>query len=152
MFAAIVLVLATAFPSTNRTAWMRPESFQLTVGMPRADAVRVLKDSGWKAQKGDHNNQLVVDYAGNKSLTLEFTKERLTSIRFELFVMQPEVGGVFDEEKTFLRNLLGEPKNTKSKSMLIYDGTLPNVMVVQTKDASKGLGVLVVRYYDPVAR
>jgi len=150
MLLALALFLATAFPSSSRTAWMRPESFRLTIGMSREDAVKTLKDDGWKPEKGDRDNQLIVDYAGNKSLTLEFQRERLTSIRFELFVMMPEVGGAFDEEKTFLRNKHGEPKAIKSKSMLIYDSTLPNIMVVQTKDQTKGLGVLAVRYYDPL--
>jgi len=38
----------------------------------------------------------------------------------------------------------------------VYDHTLPNVMVVLADDpksanGQKGLGILVVRYYDPVA-
>src|ERR1051325_2790828 len=152
MLAANALTLATPFPSNNRTAWMRPESFRLTIGMPRAETVKNLTDDGWKPQKGDRDNQLIVDYAGNKSLTLEFQKERLTSIRFELFVMTDEITGVFDEEKAFLKAKHGAPKAVKSKSMLIYDSTLPNIMVVMTKDLSKGLGVLAVRYYDPLAK
>lgn len=152
MLLIVALLLSTAFPSSSRTAWMRPESFRLTMGMQRAEAVKRLKEDGWKPEKGDNANQLIVDYAGNKSLTLEFQKERLTSIRFELFVMIPEVGGAFEEEKTFLKNTFGEPKPVKSKSMVIYDSTLPNIMVVQTKDDTKGLGVLAVRYYNPVAK
>jgi len=151
MLIAALLFSSAAFPSSSRTAWMRPESFRLTIGMPRAEVVRTLKEDGWKPEKGDHANQLIVDYAGNKSLTLEFARERLTSIRFELFVMMPEVGGAFDEEKTYLRNVFGEPKPVKSKSMVIYDAALPHIMVVQTKDDTKGLGVLAVRYYNPVA-
>jgi len=152
MLLAIALFLTTAFPSSSRTAWMRPESFRLTIGMSREAAVKTLKEDGWKPEKGDRDNQIIVDYAGNKSLTLEFQRERLTSIRFELFVMMPEVAGAFDEEKTFLRNKHGAPKAIKSKSMLIYDSTLPNIIVVQTTDKTKGLGVLAVRYYDPVVR
>jgi hypothetical protein len=149
MLLIVALLLSTAFPSSSRTAWMRPASFRLTVGMPRTEAVKTLTEDGWKPQKGDRENQMIIDYAGNKSLTLEFQKDRLTSIRFELFVMMPEVAGAFDEEKTYLRNTLGAPKPVKSKAMLIYDATLPNIMVVQTKDVTKGLGVLAVRYYDP---
>jgi hypothetical protein len=148
---AALLFSTAAFPSGSRTAWMRPESFRLTIGMPRAEVVKTLKDDGWKPEKGEKDNQLIVDYAGNKSLTLEFQKERLTSIRFELFVMIPEVAGAFDEEKEFLHAMHGAPKPVKSKSLLIYDARLPNIMVVQTKDNSKGLGVLAVRYYNPVA-
>ena len=148
MFAIVALLLATAFPSSSRTAWMRPESFRLTIGMQRVEAVRRLTEDGWKPAKGDHENQLIVDYAGNKSLTLEFQRERLTSIRFELFVMLPEIGGAFDEEKTFLKNTFGDPKPVKSKALVIYDAALPNIMVVQTKDQAKGLGVLAVRYFE----
>jgi len=152
MLLIVALLLSTAFPSSSRTGWMRPESFRLTIGMQRTEVVRRLKEDGWKPEKGDRDDQMIVDYAGNKSLTLEFQKERLTSIRFELFVMIPEVGGAFDEEKTFLKNTFGEPKPIKSKSMVIYDSALPNIMVVQTKDPTKGLGVLAVRYYNPVAK
>jgi hypothetical protein len=148
----LALLLATPFPASNRTAWMRPESFRLTLGMARADAVKRLTEDGWKPQKGDNANQMIVDYSSNKSLTLDFQKDRLASVRFELFVMIPEVGSAFDEEKTFLHNTLGDPKPIKSKSMIIYDAMLPNVMVVQTKDNSKGLGVLAVRYYNPVLK
>lgn len=152
MLLTIALLLSTAFPSSSRTAWMRPESFRLNLGMQRAEVVRRLKEDGWKPEKGDRDNQLIVDYAGNKSLTLEFQKERLSSIRFELFLMMPEVAGAFNEEKTFLRNTRGEPKPIKSASMIIYDSELPHIMVVQTKDETKGLGVLAVRYYNPVAK
>ena len=152
MLLFLALLLATPFPSSNRTAWMRPESFRLTVGMTREEAMKRLKEDGWKPEKGDNANQVIVDYSSNKSLTLEFQKERLSSIRFELFVMIPEVGSAFEEERTFLHNTLGEPKDVKSKSMIIYDTSLPNIMVVQTKDNSKGLGVLAVRYYNPVLK
>ena len=42
----------------------------------------------------------------------------------------------------------------KSKSVLLYDSMLPNVMVVvradpKSENGQKGLGILVVRYYDP---
>jgi len=152
MLLLVALLLSTPFPSSSRTAWMRPESFRLTIGMARTEVMKRLKEDGWKPQKGDNDNQMIVDYSSNKSLTLEFQKERLASVRFELFVMIPEVGSAFDEERTFLRNTLGDPKPIKSKSMIIYDATLPNVMVVQTKDNSKGLGVLAVRYYNPVLK
>jgi len=152
MLFLVALLVANPFPSSSRTAWMRPESFRLAIGMHRAEAVRRLTEDGWKPEKGDHPDQLILDYTSNKSLTLEFRKERLTSIRFELFVMIPEVASVFDEEKTFLRSRFGEPKPIKSKALVIYDSALPNIMVVQTKDESKGLAVLAVRYYNPVAK
>ena len=104
MLFLVALLVANPFPSSSRTAWMRPESFRLAIGMQRAEAVRRLTEDGWKPEKGDHPDQLILDYTSNKSLTLEFRKERLTSIRFELFVMIPEVASVFDEEKTFLRS------------------------------------------------
>ena len=62
------------------------------------------------------------------------------------------IGAAFDAEKKFLRDSLGAPKAIKSKSMVIYDSTLPRVMAVMTTDMKKGLGTLAVRYYEPVKR
>ena len=155
MIAFLVLLLATEFPSNSKTSWMRPESFHLAVGMSRAETLRKLEDSGWKTKKGDEADQLVIDYGDDKEVTLQFNRDRLRSIRFELFVFLPDAKTAFAEEKAFLRDTLGEPKRLKSKSVLVYNDMLPNVMVVLSADpksanGSKGLGILVVRYYDPL--
>src|SRR5512142_2922388 len=99
MLPIIALLLATAFPSASRTSWMRPESFHLAIGMHRREVVRILEEGGWKAQKGDDANHLIVDYTPTASLTLEFRKERLRSIRFELFTILTQIGAAFEEEK-----------------------------------------------------
>lgn len=156
MIVLAAVLLATAFPSTSKTSWMRPESFHLTVGMSREEADKSLADHGWKAKKGDDDERLIIDYADDKSVTLQFRRKRLQSIRFELYLFLPDAPTAFDEEKTFLRQSLGEPKKLKSKSVVLYDGVLPNVMVVlaanpRSENGQKGLGILVVRYYDPVA-
>ena len=153
---ALALLLATAFPSTSKTSWMRPDSFHLAVGMRRDEAVKALADRGWKTKKGDDDNHLVIDYADDKAVTLQFHRDRLRSIRFELFLFLPEAKQAFSEEKEFLLTSLGKPKRSRSKSVVVYDQTLPNVMVVLADDpksanGQKGLGILVVRYYDPVA-
>jgi hypothetical protein len=145
----LALFLAASFPSSSQTSWMRPEAFHLTVGMSRADAIHAITDLGLKPQKGDDDRHVIVDYTPTKSLTLEFSKARLRSIRFEYFTMTEEIGGAFDEQKKFLRETFGNPKPIPSKSMLIYDSTLPNVMAVVTNNPRKHLGTLVVRYYDP---
>ena len=145
------LLLATAFPSTDKTSWMRPESFHLIIGMERAAAEKALEK--WHPKPGRDENELVVDYSDDKSLTLQFSKNRLTAVRFELFVFLPEVRKVFDEERSYLEGARGKaPKTTKT--ILIYDNALPNVMVVAKDDPTseqgkQGLGVLAVRYYDP---
>src|SRR5436305_1211670 len=72
MNAALALSLATAFPSTSRTSRMRPESFHLTIGMNRAEAVEALESNGWKLKHGADEEHFVVDYADDKSLTLHF--------------------------------------------------------------------------------
>ena len=149
MLAALVLFLATAMPSAKGTAWMHPESFHLVVGMPRAEAMKTLSEGGWKPTKGRDADELIVDYTQTKALTLQFRKERLHSIRFELFGMLPEVQRAFDEQKSVLAKRLGEPRPTRSKSTLIYDGTLPNVMVVIAENQQRGLPMLAVRYFDP---
>lgn len=147
----LALLLATAFPSNSRTAWMRPEAFQLVIGMPRAEAMEKLEK--WAPKPGKDAGELVIDYADDKALTLQFKKDRLTSVRFELFVFLPEIRLAFDEEKARLAEALGKPRKA-TKSILIYDNALPNVMVVAADDpksnqAKSGIGVLAIRYYDP---
>ena len=153
MIVLLALLLATEFPSNSKTSWMRPESFHLAVGMSRAETLQKLE--AWKLKKGDDENQLVIDYGDDKEVTLQFHHDRLRSIRFQLYLFLPDAKTAFAEEKAFLRETLGPPKKLKSKSVLLYNDTLPNVMVVLSADpksanGSKGLGILVVRYYDPL--
>jgi hypothetical protein len=154
MIAVLALFFATAFPSNSRTSWMRPESFHLKIGMNRAAAVKALESNGWKTRRGDTDGQLIVDYTVDKSITLQFHSERLSSIRFELFTILPEAPIAFEEERASLRETLGQPR-IGSKKIVVYDQILPNVMVVLSADpksaqAQQGVGMLVVRYYDPV--
>lgn len=147
----LALLLATAFPSTSRTSWMRPDSFHLTIGMSRVEAMTALEK--WAPKPGKDANEVVVDYSDDKALTLQFRKDRLASIRFELFVFLPEIRLAFEEERASLAESLGKPRKA-TKSILIYDNALPNVMVVANDDpksqhGKQGLGVLAVRYYDP---
>jgi hypothetical protein len=149
--AVLALLLFAGMPSNSRTSWMRPDAFRLTIGMPRAQVMRALEK--WEPKKGRTANELVVDYTDDKALTLEFREGRLTSIRFELVAYVNAIRGAFDEEKSWLRDAHGAPRMA-TKSILVYDNTLPNVMVVVNDDPSteqgkKGLGVLAVRYYDP---
>ena len=153
MTALLVLFLATAFPSTSKTSWMRPEAFHLTIGMTRKEAMSTLKSSGWKARKADDRKQVILDYADDKTITLTFVGDRLRSIRFELFTILHDAHGAFDEEMAYLRTARGEPRKN-SKSVALYDDALPNVMVVLANDpkseqGQKGVGMVVVRYYDP---
>jgi hypothetical protein len=150
-----MLLLAIFFavaPVSNETSWMRPDSFHLTIGMPKAEALRALTSSGLKPRDGDHAGQTIVDITPTKSLTLEFTKNRLQSVRFELFTMLDRIDGAFAEEKRFLHDSLGAPKPIPSRSMVIYDTTSPRVMAVVTTDRKQGLGMLAVRYYVPVGK
>ncbi|MEA2342729.1 MAG: hypothetical protein QOF63_898 [Thermoanaerobaculia bacterium] len=156
MIAVLAIFFATAFPSNSKTSWMRPESFHLTVGMKRAAAVKALESNGWHTKKGDAAGQLIVDYSDDKSLTLQFAGERLTSIRFELFTILQDAPKAFEEERAFLRQSLGKPRQG-TKKILIYDHKLPNVMAILSADpkseqAQKGVGMVVVRYYDPAVK
>jgi hypothetical protein len=153
VIALIALLLATSFPSSSRTSWMRPESFHLTIGMSRAEAVQALESSGWKLKRGADDEHYVIDYADDKSLTLHFNRARLHSVRFELFVFVGQARKAFAEETSFLHEALGKPR-VASKSLVVYDNRLPNVVVVLNDDPKsesgrKGVGMLVVRYYDP---
>ena len=157
MIALLTLWLATAFPSESRISWMRPESFHLAIGMNRGETMKALQSKGWKPKKGDKPGELVLDYADDKTLTMVFGGDRLESIRFELFMILHDAHGAFDEEKSYLRSSLGPPKKLKSKSVLLYDNKLPNIMVVLTADpksvqGQKGVGLLVVRYFDPLQK
>lgn len=154
MIAVVALLLATAFPSSSRTSWMRPESFHLSIGMARAAAVQELESHGWKLKRGDDDAHWTVDYAEDKSFTLHFSRGRLHSVRFELFAIVGQAHDAFAEERSFLQESLGKPR-VASKALVVYDNRLPNVMVVLNDDpksetGQKGIGMLVVRYYDPV--
>lgn len=147
----LALLLSTAFPSTSRTSWMRPESFHLAIGMTRADAMTALEK--WAPKPGKDADEVVVDYSDERALTLQFRKGRLTSVRFELFVFLPDIRPAFEEERARLAESRGKPRKA-TKSILIYDNALPNVMVVAADDpksqqGKQGIGVLAVRYYDP---
>ena len=152
----LALVLATAFPSNSKTSWMSPQAFRLIIGMTRADAVKTLEESGWTVKAGKRQNELVIDYGDEKSLTLDFNRQRLRSVRFELFGFLPHVRAAFDEQKALLKKEHGEPKKgARSSSVVVYDDRLPSIIVVLSDDpksayGQKGIGFLAVRYYDPV--
>lgn len=154
----VALLFAIAFPSSSKTAWMRPEAFRLSVGMARAEATKELEKSGWTPKVGDNPRQIVVEYGEEQALTLDFERDRLHSIRFELFTFLPDAEKVFAEQRDYLRTKFGAPsKRVKSKQIVLYDHTLPNVMAVLSADphsenGKKGLALLVVRYYDPAVR
>jgi hypothetical protein len=144
---APILALLLTIAAAPATDWMRLEAFHLTIGMPRADAVDAIR--AWHPKAGKDANEVYIDYTDDKSLTLEFRKERLRSVRFELFTLLPQVRKAFEEK----RAAMGEPRKA-TRSILIYDNALPNAMVVVADDPNsaqgkKGLGVLAVRYYDP---
>ena len=147
----LLALLLTAFPSTSKTSWMRLESFRLSIGMTREQVVDAV--AKWNPKFGKDKNEIVIDYDGDKALTLEIRNDRLRSVRFELFAFLPEIRKAFEEERKHLRASRGAPRKA-TKAVLVYDNALPNVMVVVTDDPKseqgrKGLGILAVRYYDP---
>ncbi len=151
-----VLALINSFPSNSKTSWMTPQSFRLVIGMSRADAEKTLQDAGWTVKRGKDDHEVVVDYSEDKALTLDFHRDRLRSIRFELFAIIPEIRAAFAEQKSLLRKEHGNPKRSV-RSIIVYDDRLPNIMVVLSDDpksayGKKGFGYLAVRYYDPVSR
>ncbi|HUP44523.1 MAG TPA: hypothetical protein VM779_03325 [Thermoanaerobaculia bacterium] len=157
MLTIVALLLATAFPSASKTSWMSPQSFRLTIGMPRVEAVGVLESGGWGIKKGRNDDEIIIDYSEGRAMTLDFRGDRLRSVRFELFATLPEVRAAFDEQKSVLRKEHGEPKKqARNHPIIVYDDRLPNIMVVLSDDpqsdyGKKGVGYLAVRYYDPVA-
>jgi hypothetical protein len=147
-----LLLLTTTPPGQDvRTDWMHPDAFHLAIGMSRLQVMNTL--AAWSPKQGKTADEVIVDYSQDKALTLEFKNERLRSIRFELFVLLPLIRKAFDDKRAALVATRGEPRKA-TKSILIYDNALPNVMVVVSDDAKsqqgkRGLGVLAVRYYDP---
>lgn len=152
MILTLLTLLASITPA-NRTSWMRPDLFHLVIGMRRAEAVKTLAMNGWKTKKGDDADHVVVDYSDDKGVTLQFRKDRLNAVNFELFALVPEALQAFTEQRSVLREKYGDTRKS-SPSVIVYDNRLPNVMVVLSADPKsehgrRGLGMLVVRYYDP---
>jgi hypothetical protein len=155
MLLVLTFLLSTAFPSTTSTGWMRPESFRLAIGMSRSEAMAAIENGGWDPKEGRTPDEVILDYTGERSVTLEFRRNRLRSIRFELFLTLDKIKAAFEEERSFLRKELGAPRKTLlAGKVLLYDDKLPNVMVVLSNDPKsengrKGIGFIAVRYYDP---
>ena len=152
MILAAAMILASLIPS-SKTSWMRPDSFHLVVGMPRAEAVKTLEEGGWKVKPAKEKDHMFLDYDDDKSLTLQFKKGRLHAVSFELFALVPQAQIAFVEQKNVLRERYGQPRK-ELPSVVIYDDRLPNVMMVLnanpgSEHGRRGLGMLVVRYYDP---
>src|SRR6185436_5965620 len=126
LFLFTSIFLQPALPGASQTSWMRPESFRVRVGMSRADVLERIESGGWKAKPGKNASQLVVDYTDERSLTLEFHRDRLHAVQFELFGLIPPIKQAFTEEKSYLADTLGAPRKA-SPSVVLYDAMLPNV-------------------------
>jgi hypothetical protein len=152
MILSILALLASITPA-NKTTWMRPDLFHLVIGMPRAEAEKTLEMNGWKTKPGDDPNHVVVDYSDDKGVTLQFRKDRLSAVNFELFAFVPQAKQAFEEQRDILHEKFGNARRS-TPSIILYDDRLPNVMVVLSADPKsehgrRGLGMLAVRYYDP---
>lgn len=150
MITVIALLFATAFPSASKTSWMRPESFHLVIGMSRAEALKAVAIY----KPSEKNDDATFDYNDSQGVTLQFHGDRLHSVRFEYFAFLQDARAAFDEEKAWLQSAFG-PSKKATPQLVIYDDRLPNVMAVLSADPNseqgkKGIGMLVVRYYDPV--
>jgi hypothetical protein len=155
MSAFLILAVLNAFSAPTKTSWMSPEAFHLAVGMQRSKTVEVLEGGGWKPRAGNAPNHLIVEYGDRRSITLEFERDHLRSIRFELFDFIPVVTRAFAEEKAALEDRFG-PARSKAASVLLYEKRRPNIMVVMSTDVRttagrQGLGFLTVRYFEPPA-
>lgn len=155
MPALLLALLFSVIPaSPSRTSWMHPQAFKLTIGMSRFEALGLLRSAGYDVKPGKNADEMFVDYADERTLTLHFRNARLWSIRFELFTFLPDVPKAFDEAKADLQRERGNPKKLTSKSIVVYDDAIPNVMLVMSNDprsenGKKGIGYVAVRYYDP---
>lgn len=147
----LLALLLTAAQPVPRTDWMSPSAYHLTIGMKRAAAVEALH--AWTPKPGSSGDEVVVDFSGERALTLRFRKDRLISARFELFAMLPDARRAFDELRARLLADRGKPRRS-TKSVLVYDNALPNLLVAiaddpKSEQGRRGLGVVAVRYFDP---
>lgn len=155
MLPLVLAVLFSVVPaSPSRTAWMNPDVFHLSIGMTRLEAIGRLETAGYDVKPGKNKDEVFVDYSAERTLTLHFRNARLASVRFELFTFLPDVRQAFDEAMADLLRSRGEPKKLASKSIVVYDDSVPNVMLVLSDDPKsengrKGIGFVAVRYYDP---
>ena len=149
----LILILPQSFPSSELTAWMRPDAFRIAIGMDQGEAEARLDGSGWKIREGNEPGHLILDYDENRSLTLVIQDGVVESARFELVDFIPKLQKAFDEQRTTLAERFGEPDQSGG-GLLIYDQVSPNVYVVLSTrpDSSfgrQGIGFLAVRYFDP---
>jgi hypothetical protein len=155
MLGILLLAVLDTFPATTKTSWMSPQAFHLSVGMRRSKVVAVLEGGGWKPRPGKAANHLVVEYGEERSITLEFERDHLRSIRFELFDFIPAIKSSFAEQSADLERRYG-PARRKAAGILLYEERRPNIMVVMSTDprttaGRRGLGFLTVRYFEPPA-
>ncbi len=147
----LALLLSTAFPSTSRTSWMRPDAFHLTIGMPRADVMAALDK--WAPKPGKDADEVIVDYSDGKSLTLQFRKDRLSSVRFELFEFLPEIPlrlrrRAHAAGRGAWKTAQGHEVDSDLRQRAAErHGRRRGRSEIATGEA--GIGVLAVRYYDP---
>lgn len=151
---SLILIAAGVFPATSKSAWMQPEAFRLTVGMERKTALDQMKRLGLKETKSKEKGNISFIYDDQRTITLAFAEQRLQSIRFELVDFIPGVKSTFGECEKALTSKLGKARLRIDDKVLIYDENKPNVFVVASIDTAtdvgkQGLGVLVVRYFDP---
>jgi hypothetical protein len=150
------LLLATTFPSNSPTGWMQPASFRLSLGMSEKAVLQRVKTLGLEAASSKEKGVKVFAYGDQRTLVLKFEKGTLRSIRFELVDFLPGVRKAFQEQQKLLSARLGPPNQKVGDTVVIYDKTKPNVFVVANVDPAsdagkQGLGMLVVRYFEPAA-
>ena len=147
----LLALVLSATASTADLSWMRLESFHLSIGMSRAAALEAVKP--WNPKPGKNENETVVDYKSERAFTLEFRRGRLHAVRFEWYVLLPKAREAFAGARALLAADRGDPPKA-SKSLVVYDNALPNVMAVVSDDPASasgqnGVGIVAVRYYDP---
>ena len=152
----LALLLATTFPSNSPTGWMQPASFRLQLGMTEKAALERARTLGLEEAPSKEKGVKAFAYGDQRTVVMKFERGKLLSIRFELVDFLPGVRKAFEEQQKLLSARLGPPSQKVGETVVIYDKTRPNVFVVANidpaSDAGKqGLGMLVVRYFEPAA-
>lgn len=149
----LLLLLQLQFPAADETSWMEPASFHLDLGEPRSEVEASFAARGWRIERDD-DGTFIHDYAEGKVVTMEFRKDRLTSIRFELVSLRPRLSDNWEQVKSRLRDRFGDPE--VEKASLLLTGTEDEAVHAVLEDdldsslGKQGAGRIIVRYFVPV--
>ncbi|MBW3563272.1 MAG: hypothetical protein KY459_00925 [Acidobacteria bacterium] len=148
----LLLIAGTVFPSGTLTSWMEPAAFRLSLNDDRAEVEELFEARGWELVPGKGRGQLVHQYDDARTVTLGFSDERLTSIRFELSAFAPDALKAYEERRKRLEKLYGRASSLGSVGEEFSTSDMRvHLIIVDGGAESGGASTVVVRYFVPEA-